>query len=457
MLWVSHILVRDQTSTREAPFSAGDWLPLPPAPLRSRRDALLLATNLSRQLQARPYEFSDVAAKVSEDLVTRDRGGSLGGLSAEQLHPWPQVLDALAVLRPNVPSEPVETKYGFHILLLRPVPEDISISGKRIVIGYNDASWLKYHARRMLFNTRTREEAFRLALKIVDKYNARGTSFEQLVQQYSDHEDANIGGDIGFWSTREPADFPRCIEALAQTTDGAVSPPIDSPIGFQLLLRTSHPPETKYAQDIIRFDFHNGTSDNDPYSYAQTEARARTALAAVMTTPSLFSAFQKEYCCTGTEVWTTGHAALPTLETLRSLAVGQVSSTIIIRNSAIYIVKRVDPADVPKIRFTLPNPQEADLSRAVMRDAPDRLAGTVLELMNKGIFVLHLKGETLDDFRHVHQELAAQLATAHRQDRPALLEKALRQLRQVLNEDDYQIYTAFVNKWVTARMLNGGS
>ena len=61
-------------------------------------------------------DFGKVAREVSDDTLTRSRGGVLGWRPAESLGYGKEVVDAAKKLEPGKVSEPIETPRGFHII-----------------------------------------------------------------------------------------------------------------------------------------------------------------------------------------------------------------------------------------------------------------------------------------------------------------------------------------------------
>ena len=140
MLWVSHILIQHEGSPgREVSFAPSQWQSQAPPPVRTREEARQLAVRVAAEAVRSPEAFARLAAQYSEDIVTKDSGGSLGGISASQFFEEPQVLDALSQTPPGTLTRPVETRYGFHVFLRRAPPEESVVSGAHIVIGHDDA------------------------------------------------------------------------------------------------------------------------------------------------------------------------------------------------------------------------------------------------------------------------------------------------------------------------------
>jgi hypothetical protein len=104
--------------------------------------ARALAQQVAERLQHRPEEFEAVARELSEDVATKPLGGVLGTRSAADYLRAPEVLDAVATLRPGDVSRVVETQYGFHILKRLRMPEERMLAGARILISHDKAPWL---------------------------------------------------------------------------------------------------------------------------------------------------------------------------------------------------------------------------------------------------------------------------------------------------------------------------
>ena len=83
-LWLGEIVIRHEGSQAQACRVPG-WRPDPPNPKRTLAGALALAEKLQTQAALAPDTFERLAREYSEDVVTRDQGGMLGGVRASQL------------------------------------------------------------------------------------------------------------------------------------------------------------------------------------------------------------------------------------------------------------------------------------------------------------------------------------------------------------------------------------
>jgi hypothetical protein len=253
VLTISHALVRYQGPEPEfSPLRAPGWR-VEPAATRSRLEALRIAAHIAAEAERHPEHFSDLAKELSDDLTTRPFGGALGTWSAQLM--FPEFLDALATMRVGEVSRVIETDMGFHVLMLRATPPEELVSASEIVIGYESASLLEPRDGRTLA-FRSRAEAQELANRVVALAKATPDAFPRLVDTYSDHVDADRGGDIGTWSTHEAYIHHREVEQIAALADGEISEPIDSAMGFRIFRRKAAAPRSTplrfYATELPR-------------------------------------------------------------------------------------------------------------------------------------------------------------------------------------------------------------
>ncbi len=365
VLWVSHILIRHEAvRPGVASFHLPDWTPQLSRPTRTRDQALEQAQRIAQRLRNHPELFAQLARELSEDPATSSRGGSLGGISALSLYDrYPQVLDALSTLKAGEVSRVVESAHGFHIFLRRDPPREETVSGARIVIGYDEAPWLRAFLARWDIPIRTRAQALALAESVHAQARA-GESFESLVHRYSDHEEALRGGDFGEWSTRQASTYPREVEILQELKVGEVAPPLDSPFGVEIISRTQNRPRQRYAMSVIEQIFAGPLKGNELPTQA-TVLHEMTRLAAeVKRDPSRFSSLQKELCCSGVQQWPEGQGSAFAEQALAPLNAGEIAPSVIPLNGAYAIIRREPstPQTAATVAFELPSPAKADLA-----------------------------------------------------------------------------------------------
>jgi hypothetical protein len=364
VLWLSHILIRhDQVESSAVSLSFGDWTwPLPTAP-RSREEAFALAEQLAARAQAAPEQFAALAREHSEDPVTRESGGSLGGVKAGQLVWMYDLLDAFAATEIGSVSRVVETPHGFHVFLRRAPPPPQVVSGSRIIIGHTGAGFLATLYPERPPPTRSRDEAMALATQIYEQARRNPNEFDSLVKRYSEHEDVIRRGDFGTWSNREPTPMPREIETLEGLKIGEVAAPIDSTFGIQVIRRTPNRKRTVFSVSAIQLRHQPGEPDTSPTSKAAILAKARSFATQIAADPSRFTALQAEHCCTSVFRIGEGRDPAPLVARLQGLRVGQVA-----QEPAEFGVHHLIPKLVARERFevgsdamfNLPAPNEVD-------------------------------------------------------------------------------------------------
>lgn len=357
VLWISHILVRhSDVEQAEAVFNVFEWYVPQPRSTRSRADALALANSIAQTARERG-QFEELARRHSEDPVTRDTGGSLGGISAGQMATFSEVLDALVTLGVGDVSRPVETVWGYHVFYRRPPPPEATVTGRRIVIGHEDAQWL-HHSERAPLPRRSRAEALALASELYERARRSPADFEQLVDKYSEHRDALRGGDMGSWSTREWSPFPRELELLATLKVGEIAPPRDSLFGYQIIQRAANVPRKEHAFTRIQLRY-DETVTEGLGSESAARALAERLLAEVTRDPARFSALQEQYCCTDTLRVIEGRDAPGIEALLATLEPDQIAPRILRNSSFEYlIVKKVDVSALepkPSPRWDFPS------------------------------------------------------------------------------------------------------
>jgi hypothetical protein len=317
-----------------------------PPPTRSRDEALSIARDLARHARGNPEYFAALVREHSEEIVTRERGGSLGGIPASQLSPWPQVLDALTALAPGEVSDVVETWYGFHVFQRRAAPPHDTVTGRRIVIAHDQARFLS-SVRDHTQPARSRNEAFALARHVYEQASTSPGSFAQLVERYSEHPDRVIGGDFGTWSNRELTPFPTEVEALDQLEVGQVAPPLESLFGIEIVMRVPNPERSTYAFEGLQLYFDPAVPDGDPKSRSSVQAEARRLNEELRRDPSRLEALTQQYARYRAQWW--DGRGLPGLTAaVRELTVGDVLREPAQWGTVVLVGRRVPPhAETP--------------------------------------------------------------------------------------------------------------
>jgi parvulin-like peptidyl-prolyl isomerase len=459
VLWVSHILVR-HTDARNSvvSFSVGDWTSVLPPPTRSRAEALALAKQLAGQLESDPGRFAELARTYSEDLNTRDQGGYLGGVAAIDLEFWPQVLDALATIRPGQISQVVETHYGFHVLLRHPPPPQRTLSGSHIVIGHDHASWLETAARGPLLQ-RTREDAEALANRIYETVSADPSRFAELVERQSEHADAVLGGDFGGWSTHDSTAFRNRLIRLSELEEGAVARPIETQLGFEIIQHTAPRPRQTFSADAIVLRFDPEVPAMDRAGRQTVLERASEAAKRLASEPEAFEAVARALGTTVESLppWLEGRGDPLLTAQLRGLTPGAVLGVPSEGFMRFFIVRRTASAPVvpDAIELELPTPAAADVPHHVGYMPPAAARRLLQTAASEAATELALAPASAQRLIALHEPGAGFDDSASLDERWSAYRSIQQQTRALLGEAQFERYQHILEQACEAALLRG--
>lgn len=191
---------------------------------RSKEDALKLATDIAKQCKAAGADFSVIARKNSEGPYAA-RGGQMG-LDSPLLSRVPEIMQAVLKLKVNEISAPLETPFGYHVMVRRPVPR--LAAAKHILVQWKGSGSAKPSV------TRTKEEALKRLQECIAKLKA-GSKFEDLAKEYSDGPSGKNGGDLETF--REGRMVPPFDAALFKMKVGGVSSVVETDFGYHIIYR----------------------------------------------------------------------------------------------------------------------------------------------------------------------------------------------------------------------------
>jgi hypothetical protein len=455
VFWLSHLLVRHENVTSEVSFSQAGWRSLP-APSRRRSEALALARSIAEQARRDPGGFAALARLHSEDTMTRERGGSLGGVTALHLSSWSQVLDALAVVRSGEVSDVVETEYGFHVLLRRPPPPEQTVSGARIVIGHDQAPFLRQLTAAAL-PSRTREDALAISQEIYAALVEHPERFQELVKRHSEHPDAALGGDLGQWSSWEPTEYSRQLEVLAELDVGEIAAPIETLLGWEILVRTPNRPRQVYAMTPLEVPVSLVVSDDDAARSADAAALARAWELArlVQREPGRFAELQKRHCCEYVAQWSEGKGWPPLIQVLQGLKLGEIAAEPVSFGLGYVVPQRVAPRPeaAERAHFELPSPSEPDLGYLFQMLPTKELARQLGVVNEQARTSLELPAETLERLREL-QDSAWRAADAQLQAREPALAALQARTIELLGRSKYAGYVALTKQHFKAWIMD---
>jgi hypothetical protein len=375
VMWVSHIVIQHKESLLDDPsLRSPGWSPDPAVIGRTKAEALERALLVADLAAKTPEKFAELAKMYSDDVVTKDLGGSLGGVRLGQVPA--EYRDALAVLRPGETSRVMQTAFGFHVIQRRPMPPAGEVAGKRIVIRYQGTAGGKSGA----VVQRKRDAALALARDVAARARAGAEPFDELVKRFSEGADIAQLGDIGVYSVRDPEWIPREIEQLGSLRVGEVSEPLDTVFGFQILQRTEVTARPRYAMTAISLRYDPSLAGNEENSLNRVWLQASELARSLKKDPSQFESLQKKHCCDEAESWTLGRGRPAVTPVLEELSFGEIASAPVRTwEGLILIPKRLDPASLPPqpaVAYELPSPNGPDFERLI-RDADPHGLGLV--------------------------------------------------------------------------------
>lgn len=190
---------------------------------RTKDEALALAKQLVAEARKAPASFGELAKRHSA-CPSAQRSGLLGVWPRGRMVPeFDTAIDGLKV---GEISEPVETRFGFHVIKRL----ETRYAGRHILVAYKGSQRAKETV------TRTKDEALALAKQLSAEVKKNPAAFPELAKKHSDDPTAaGSGGSLGAWQPgRMVAEFQTAVEGMQI---GAISDPVESPFGFHVIKR----------------------------------------------------------------------------------------------------------------------------------------------------------------------------------------------------------------------------
>ncbi len=201
--------------------------------LRARADSLRAV------IVVRKLPFEDVAKKFSDD-PSGQRGGDLGTFPRGEM--VGEFEDVAFGLKTNEVSQPVRSRYGWHLIqVLEHFPK-------------TDSTSERIHARHVLLQAKIspadEERARKRALAVRDSLN-RGANFATMAKRYSmDTSTKDSGGYLGeVPATSLPPTFQEPLMGLGE---GEVSVPLKGEAGYYVFKFGGRVPERAYQFEEVR-------------------------------------------------------------------------------------------------------------------------------------------------------------------------------------------------------------
>jgi peptidyl-prolyl cis-trans isomerase SurA len=165
-------------------------------------------------------DFKFLAEKYSQDPGTVKRGGALGFTKRGDLVPAYE--ETAFALNPGEISQPVRSKFGYHIIRLNERQGE-KINTSHILIKLEPTSSDK-------------ARVLNLAKTVYDSLQA-GADFAVIAKRFSqDSESAETGGDLGAFSIKELV--PLFADKIRNLSEGDYTTPFESAMGVQILKLT---------------------------------------------------------------------------------------------------------------------------------------------------------------------------------------------------------------------------
>lgn len=451
-VWVGHIAIRHARS-EVVTFRPPGWRPDPPNPIRSVVEALALAEKIRAQAAAAPEKFEALARQHSEDIVTKDEGGMMGGVRTSQLMAL-DFLDALAVIKPGEVSRVFRTPYGFHILKRYPPPPDTQVAGERIVIGYEGVYALAAPSKR------TRAEALALANEVAEQARKDPARFRSLVERHSENVDREAHGDLGLYSTTDPGTASAEIQRLSGVGVNEVTGPLDSRLGFQILKRVPATPRKEYAMAAIEVAPEPSPAGMDA-DLAQALEKAMGLRRALDKAPSKFQELQRNLCCDRIQRWTAGRGDRAVTAVLDGLAFGEVAAQPVRQGRGFLLVKRLDPRRVPPeepLLHEVPNPAEPDY-QALMASADGAQVAAFIKtfldaVQSSSTFSSDALKTVVERLGHLAADLEYKAAPPV--EAQASVRATWASLEKQLGREGFATFKTFGRRWIIGQLMPPG-
>lgn len=181
--------------------------------------------DVSAKVKGEGADFAALAKEYS-DCPSGTGGGNLGNFMPYMMAP--EFSAATAGLAIGSVSDPVETSFGYHVILRQEVEVIPKASARHILVQYQGSE------RAPASITRTREEAL-VRIQECLKKSSEGQEFEDLAREYSDGPTGPGGGDLGeFEKGMMHSAFD---EATFNCEVGKITDVVETPFGYHIIYR----------------------------------------------------------------------------------------------------------------------------------------------------------------------------------------------------------------------------
>lgn len=208
---------------------------------RTKEAAAKLAKELTAKVRKAPKTFAALAKKFSDGPSAKS-GGSLGTWKkGRMVKAFDHAISALEI--GAVSAEPVETKFGYHVMRRDALPP--MLAGAHILVAYKGAR------RANPKITRTKKEALALAAKLSAQLKKDPSKFAELAATNSDGPAAKRGGSLSAW--RKGSSHPVFDKVISGLGIGKVSAPAETDFGVHVFIRQPLPPRLAGSHILIGY------------------------------------------------------------------------------------------------------------------------------------------------------------------------------------------------------------
>jgi len=199
--------------------------------------------------------FEDIAKKYSEDRNTKANGGSLGYITALLPNGFYELENAMYNLKVGEISDIIQTKLGYHLVL---------VEDRRPARGKVEVAQIFKKVDEKL-----KDDPAGIKAQMDSIYNAlqNGADFETLVSKYSeDKTTLKKGGKLPAFGIGV---YDKVFEnaAFSLASDGDISKPIRTSVGYHILKRISKPQPKGFSD--LKIEYKEKLRKYDRYGAAQ--------------------------------------------------------------------------------------------------------------------------------------------------------------------------------------------
>lgn len=223
---------------------------------KEKTAAIKKLNNIKQQLRE-GKSFADLAKEYSEDKNTKDKGGDLGYTTANLPSGFYDLENAMYNLDINEISDPIETKLGYHL---------VRVTDKRAARGMIEVAHI---FRKVDKSNKASVEKNKKLMDSLYVVLQAGADFGSLANQYSEDKTTMTKGGVlpPFGIAVYDSKFEDT--AFGLNTDGQISRPILTSVGYHIIKRISKPEllttdqlELRFKDKISRYDRYDVALDD---------------------------------------------------------------------------------------------------------------------------------------------------------------------------------------------------